>query len=114
MAVGRGGVDTFALPNAAERKVLERKAFANAVAPKRNPNFKLKFNNFIYAPALKWGVGGRGRRYLLARCLMNDSILGHKKTERKLPIKISPAVLLFLSAFCLFPFLFGLLFGPRT
>lgn len=68
----RGGVDTFALPNAAERKVLERKAFANAVAFKRNPNFKLKFNNFIYTPALKWGVGGREGEEIPACQVLNE------------------------------------------
>lgn len=93
-------------------KFLSEKLLPMQLPPKRNPNFKLKFNNFIYAPALKWGVGGRRRRYLLARCLMNDSILGHKKNETKLPIKISPAVLLFLSAF--FLFFSGSFLGPNV
>lgn len=39
---------------------------------KRNPNFKLKFNNFIYAPALKWGVGGREGEEIPACQVLNE------------------------------------------
>lgn len=85
--------------------------FTSALKKKKNPNFKLKFNNFIYAPVLKLGWHSCRQVPNERQHLGQDAHKEKAIKKKKLPIKISPAVLLFLSAFC--HHLLDSFFGPN-